>query len=452
MTSLPGAPEQRAAAIQRLVVLRGRQPTPVQGLMARVRQLVVLASSSRGGSSVMAEILRNSRHLLHLRAEVNPFLVLSGHSWPESGCGSDLLGAAQLRDQDTLEHLLARDIGRPTGTLPHPQDVKDFARELHWRLSLQWPLELFDASWVHDQVRHTLQLLEQHHGWARGTFPDTARFHALFLARVRTRHPQVNPWYYDLPPRLVRQHHPQLEPSLAPPSPVVLEEPPFVTVSPWQAPTSQDLEQLPLVIKTPSNAYRLPFLAAAFPNATLRVLHLTRNAAASVNGLVDGWRFRGFFAHQLDTTLDISGYSAPEQPWSQSWWKFDLPPGWDAWSQRPLVEVCGFQWRSAHTAVLDWLAANPQVPALRLPFERVVGSHDERLEAFSSLAQWLGLPGDPTLERLVSSGLPPIMATSRPRHRRWYERVDLLEPVLARADTRALMDELGYAPDPATWS
>ncbi len=450
MNSLDEASAQRAAAIRRLVAMRRRQPSPVPGLLAGVRDVVVLASSSRGGSSVMAEILRNSHHLLHLRAEVNPFLVLSGHGWPESGRDSDSLGAKDLRDRDTLEHLLALDVGRPAGTLPDPQSVRAFAREVHWRLSLQWPLESFDPAWIHDRVQHTLQLLEQRHGWARGTFPDSAQFHTLLLAQVRTLHPRVNPWYYDLPPGLIRQHHPGVEPSLAPPSPVVLEEPPFVTVSPWKAPTARDLERLPLVIKTPSNAYRLPFLAQAFPNAKLRVLHLTRNAAASVNGLVDGWRFRGFFAHHAGP-LDLAGYSVPEQPWSRAWWKFDLPPGWQDWVGSSLVEVCGFQWRSAHGAVLDWLAEHPEAPCLRLAFERVVGSHSERLDTFTSMASWLGLPHDPTLDRLVASGLPPIMATNRPRHRRWYDKAELLEPVLARGDTRAVLERLGYAPDPSTW-
>jgi hypothetical protein len=441
---------QRLAAMERLVALRRAQPAPLHGLLNKVRQVVVLASSSRGGSSVMAEILRNSRHLLHFRAEVNPFLLLSGHCAPESGHNSDLLHAADIVDRATLEHLLAHDLGRHAGTLPDAEAVAAFAQELHWRLSLQWPLEHFDAGWVHRQVALTLADLERHHGWAQGTFPEAARFHSLFLCRVRRHHPTVNPWYYDLPPALIRQHCPDAQPSQAPPSELVLEEPPFVTVSPWRPPSDADLERLPVVIKTPSNVYRLSFLAALFPNAELRVLHLTRNAAASVNGLVDGWRFRGFFAHRVGRELDIDGYSSPAHPWSQHWWKFDLPPGWQAWSQRPLAEVCGFQWRSAHRAVLDWLAEHPS-DHIRLPFEHVVGSHSQRLRSFGRLADWLDLPQDPTLDRLVAAGLPPIMATSRPRHRRWYDRAEMLEPVLTRDDTRAIMAELGYGADPSTW-
>ncbi len=400
----------------------------------------------------MAEILRCSPALLHLRAEINPFLALAGYGWPDSAEDGDRLGKDHdARAFSTLGRLLAQDIGRPAGTLEDQAAVERFGLELHWRSSLQWPLERFDLGWMQRQLRATLARLERHHGWAPGTFPDPPRFHALFLAELRQRHPAVNPWYYDLPPALIREHCPDAQPSDAPPSPLVLEEPPFVTVIPWRAPSIRDLEQLPLVIKTPSNAYRLPFFQRLFPKARIELLHLTRNAAASVNGLVDGWRFRGFFAHRVDTELAIAGYSDRFGPWSRRWWKFDLPPGWRDWTRQPLVEVCGYQWRSSHRAILDWLREHPQAPRHRLAFERVIGSHDERMRSFEALTDWLEVPFGADLQRLVETGLPPIMATSRPRHRRWYDKADMLEPVLSRVDTRALMDQLGYSHDPTTW-
>lgn len=88
------------------------------------------------------------------------------------------------------------------------------------------------------------------------------------------------------------------------------------------------------MIKTPGNAYRLGFLRAAFPNARLRVLHLTRNPAASVNGLVDGWLHHGFHAYRLDEPLRITGY-ADVRPADRHWWKFDLPPSWPEYTAAP---------------------------------------------------------------------------------------------------------------------
>src|SRR4030095_12643091 len=53
-----------------------------------VKHVVLLSSSSRGGSSVLAEYLRSSRSMLHLRGELNAFLVVHGlrhpHARPDS--------------------------------------------------------------------------------------------------------------------------------------------------------------------------------------------------------------------------------------------------------------------------------------------------------------------------------------------------------------------------------
>ncbi len=449
MPTAPGEPDL-AAIRQRLLTLARRAPPAVPDLCARIRDVVVLASSSRGGSSVVAEILRHSQDMLHFRAEVNLFFALTGRVFPDSGTGSDRLGASDLGDPSDLAWLLARDVGRPAKELPDEAAVEAFARELHWRLSAQWPLEDIGEERVQRWTRQVLEDLTHRHGWLPGSFPDPQLFHVLLLRHARRAHPSIQPWYYDIRPELIRAHHPDVEPSDAPPSPVVLEEPPFVTITPWRAVSEADLD-LPLVVKTPSNVYRLDFLRALFPAARIRVFHLTRNAAASINGLYDGWRFRGFFAHRLPGRLAIERYSDRYPPWGADWWKFDLPPGWEDWTDRPLVEVCGFQWRSAHAATLDDLARTP-ADTVRLRFEDVVGEADVRRETFEQLTRWLGVPLRGDLARLVDTGLPPIMATSRPRLRRWFDKAELLEPVVQDPRTLSLLERLGYALDPDTWT
>ncbi len=437
-------------ARERLLILRSRTRPPIPDLCERIREVVVLSSSSRGGSSVVAEILRHSPDLLHFRAEVNLFFVLAGLAHPWSGTGSDRLGPGGLGDPGGLGQLLACDAGTPARVLTDDVEVEEFARELHWRLTAQWPQARFSEDQVQTWTREVLDEARDVHGWLPGSFPDPQLFHTLLLKRARTVEPAVNPWYYDIRPELIRAHHPGVEPSDAPPAPVVLEEPPFVTITPWRLVTEDDLDK-PLVIKTPSNVYRLEFLAALFPNARLRVFHLTRNAAASVNGLVDGWRFRGFFAHRLPDRLAIDGYSDRYPGWGADWWKFDLPPGWERWVDRPLAEVCGFQWQSAHRATLSFLERSG-ADFIRLPFEDAVGSLEVRRSTFARLASWLGVPLRGDLGRLVENGLPPIMATSRPRLRRWFDKADLLEPVVQTPSTLELMERLGYALDPDTWT
>ncbi len=131
---------------------------------------------------------------------------------------------------------------------------------LAWRLAVQWPAESFDAGQVMDWVRQTLQQLHMESGWREGEFRDVQLFHALFLSKVRTSHPAVNPYYYDLDEALVRRFHPNLPLPLGAPGATLIEEPPFVTIRPWQHADAVAVGQRPLVIKTPSNAYRLPFL------------------------------------------------------------------------------------------------------------------------------------------------------------------------------------------------
>ncbi len=422
----------------------------------RVRTVVVIGSSSRGGSSIFAEILRRTPQLLHFHAEINPFFVLGGRAWPESGAGSDALTAAHAADpadMDALSEDLAFDCGTADDTLPDPASVARFAVDLTARLTMQWPETAFALSDVRAALVATLATLEAEHGWPPGRFVDAQLFHALFLARMRRAYPAINPYYYDLSRDLVARHDPTAPLPGGPPSPYLVEEPPFVTIVPWRRATAEALAARPVLVKTPSNAYRLPFLQALFPNAEIKLLHLTRNVAASVNGLYDGWRFPGFYSHPVDRPLRIGGYTDAFPTWGERWWKFDLPPGWQGWTDRGLEEVCAFQWRAAHTALLGWLDADParRDASLRLRFEDVVGAPERQQDVFASLTRWLGIAVDEPLARVLAGALPTVMATETPRRQRWFKRAELLSPILADPASRAIMERLGYAPDPATW-
>lgn len=424
------------AVRQRLEALRALRPAPYADHAARVRDVVIVASSSRGGSSVFTEMLRHAPTLSHLRAEVNPFLVLAGLGYPESG-DSDALDAGAGGDRAGLDAELALDTGGWAHLSAH--GVRAYGLDLAWRLTAQWPAVAIDPEQV---VRWTAETLDD------CSPQDLAGFHLALLRRVRSTHPVIDPWYYDLDPDRVRLAFPGLSPPSGAPGPVVLEEPPFVLARPWATATAEELASRPLIIKTPSNAYRLPFWRAHFPSARLRILHLVRNPAAAINGLHDGWRYRGFHAHRVGG-LAIPGYS-DTVPGGQDWWKYDLPPGWRAWTNAPLEAVCAFQWRSAHQHTLAWVAEH-QADVLRVPFEQVVGERSERRLAWGRVQDWLGVDLGPGLAGIVEHGIPPVMATHAPRRRRWFAKAGLLEPVLAEPETRALAAELGYG-ESTSWT
>jgi len=342
---------------------------------------------------------------------------------------------------DNADAWLSEQVGHPADALT---DEPRFALELAERLTLQWPSVVVTVEQVAGWMRDTLAELG-------GTFSDAALFHARFLARVHRHDPRVNPYYYDLPGALVAAHCPEAPPPCGPPSEDFIEEPPFVCVRPWRSATAEEMASMPLVIKTPSNVYRLDALRALFPAARLRIVHLVRNPAGSINGLIDGWLHHGFFSHQVDLRLGIRGYSDRFPEWGGSWWKFDLPPGWESCRKASLVEVCAYQWRAAHEAILSFLERNPDISSECLRFEDLVGSAMRRGQAASAIGAWMGLPDDDACLRTLREGLPPVMATTAPRRRRWEQRASELLPVLQHPDVMEMVERLGYADDPAAW-
>jgi hypothetical protein len=230
----------------------------------------------------------------------------------------------------------------------------------------------------------------------------------------------------------------------------LLEEPPFLVIGPWKPPTVEQLTACPLILKTPSNSYRLPFLRRLLPRARFRILHLTRNAAASINGLRDGWCHHGFYSHRLPAQLNIAGYSDAFPRWGRYWWKFDLPPDWQEWTERPLVDVCAFQWLSAHRAILEETQSEAESDTFRFPFEALIGDAGRRNASLTRLASWWGIPAD-SLTSVAATGLQPIMATSTPRKFRWMDKSRELAPALKNPCVRMMMRELGYDTDVAQW-
>jgi hypothetical protein len=398
--------------------------------LALVREVIVVVASSRGGSTLVGELLRRTPGLLSLRAEINPLFVVAGLEPPDVRQRRAVLAAE-----------LAAEIGRPAATLP-AEDVSDFGTALAWRLTAQWPRAGIDPVDVGRWTRETLgELAAADPAWAPPAFPDPLAFHLRLLGKVRRVHPCVNPWYYDIPAEAVEAAFADVPRPAGPPGSHLVEMPPFVLIGPWRRPSAAEFSQHPLVLSTPRNAFRLSFLRSLFPEARFRVVHLTRNPAASANGLIDGWRHHGFFNTALDAPLRIPGYSDDFPAWGTRWWNYDFWPGWEEWTDAPLAAVAAEQWRSHHDEVLRWLTAH-DVDHHRLRFEDVVGDDTARRRVFSELGDWLGHhdAGD-VLSRLT---LPPLMATAPPGPRRWAGRAAQLIPAVTTAPMRETAARLGY--------
>lgn len=440
-----------AAVRQRLAEINSRREAGIADLFGKIKEVVVVASSSRGGSSIFTEILRRSPDLLHCKGEITPFLNLAGLNRTGGASDSDRLPAlaaeparpGQGRKLTILEHEMALDLGvnRPVD-LREAGNLERFGLDLLWRLTCQWPKIEIDADFLAACLAKTMAELQSRHGWQPVAFDDPQLFHIVLLRHLRKRYSKINPWYYDLAPGLIRRHCPEAHLDHAPPGELVLEEPPFVTIGPTRPVPTGLLGRSILVLKTPGNVYRLDFFRKLFPKARLRILHLVRHPAAAINGLVDGWLHHCFFSQQVEETLRIGGYSDRFPEWARTWWKYDLPPGWRGWTEKPLVEVCGFQWRAAHRATLGYLEQGG-VEHLRVRFEEALGSPGERQRTFAAVGTWLGVDPAPLVSAALGD-LPPVMATCRPRMNRWFKKAPLLRPVLERDDIRELTESLGF--------
>jgi hypothetical protein len=430
MTRLAGelSPAERRrialdAARDALAALDRLQAEPALEL-TDVRRVVAIVASSRGGSSLLHRLLSDHPDALSIGGEHTVVYKLSGL---ERGAdGSDVLDVrSTLMDQRQL----AADFMALLSAAPATTRWRstEYAATITRRLALQWPLEKVTYASVLRAVKSV--------GSRRPRADATTVFSAV-LDHLAVEHPGLDRHYYDLPSVRGRAVSGRCEP---PAGGFFIEEPPFVAPAPRTAPTADDLARKPVVIKASVDAYRLPLLRRIFPEAEIRLVHLTRNPAASINGLYDGWRDRGFFSYDVSdqALLSIPGYSELTPP-ARRWWNFDIPPDWRQHVASPLEYVCAAQWRGAHIAILESLNAAEADRILRLALEEVLDL-STRATALARLFAFVGL--DP---RRAPDDLPVVMATTTPRRARWRERAGNILPALDDQGTRAVARELGY--------
>jgi len=315
-------------------------------------RLILLLSASRSGASWFAELCASSTRLCSLPGEIDPFLLLTLGP-PDLAVGeSDRLEAYHATP--SVSEALSQYLHQFAGNQSCSQDSRltSLRRfQIAMRTLVQWPELREQMDGVQGAIRETF---EQTEGLSR------EERMTLYLLRLKQLLPCVNPYFYDLDPKLVGKYFPDEPIPMGPPTETtVIEEPPFICESPWACALDGGAPDRPLLLKSPSNAYRLGFLRALFPNAEITALHLMRDPAASVTGLMSGWLHHGFFKHRMPGgTLHIERYLQPDQPWTSEWWKFDLPPNWNRYTRCPLEEVCTFQWVSANEHILRWVKRN----------------------------------------------------------------------------------------------
>ena len=210
----------------------------------------------------------------------------------------------------------------------------------------------------------------------------------------------------------------------------LIEDPPFINPSKR---TYQKQERNILLLKASSNVYRLKMFEKLFSHTKIHYIYANRSPEESINGLYDGWQSNAFHSYKIqNTTLKIKDYS------DNNWWKFDLPPNWEQYTQSPLAEVCRFQWESANLEILKHIAKKRFY---------TIKYHD--LFDSNSLYKKLNL----IMKHLninsfnkIQEKVPQVMTTFPPSKDRWLKRSNLILEATNKSNIQDLKNHIMELP------
>lgn len=161
--------------------------------------------------------------------------------------------------------------------------------------------------------------------------------------------------------------------------------------------------------KTPKNALRVPFLAAAFRDATF--VSLYRDPRETLSSMLDAWR----------SGLFITYRDLPD--WDGLPWSLLLTPGWRELSGEPLGEVVATQWCAAVTTLLDDLEALEPERWCVASYDRLIS---EPADEIARICDFCELDGDVDL----SGPLPLARHTlDSPNPDKWQRNAKTLESI-----------------------
>ena len=421
-------------------------PDPTNGCHPQdVKNILVVISASRSGSSLLYHLLSDHPATLAPQGEEITFYKLAGLGLIDTVDASDAIANANsacLAQRTALAVDILRDSGCPF--TPNSNGNQDFPVERYivdsiQRLILQWPEIDFDCDHLYQSARNTLQ----GHLRMAGSFDAGQYWLDLLSTLIAQGHP-INPYYYDLPRDIIQRRHPSMPRIEGPPcSTLCLEEPPFIVPKPKVFPKAGSDADPCLVLKSSSNCYRLEFMQSLYPNAEFSFIHLTRNPAAVINGLMDGWLSHGFYSQSLAglSTLNIAGYTASHVPWSRHWWNFDSPPGWINYIDLPLERVCAFQWWSANKHVVDGIENGVISRYMVIKYEDLLPRESMQQELAKAF-DFAHLPRDIGLQGFKIPA--PVMAVNPPGARKWMQRAQVILPAIGEINIAALARRLGY--------
>ncbi len=409
-----------------LILRRDKQRRGISAIY-NVGRIRVLASSSRGGTSVTVELLQwqgaecvhAAGCLLTLPGEEKPHLILAGLAFPTRTDRFDDLNESDVCDERVSKLLgeIASEVGHPVSRC---DNIQLYATQLYRRLLLQWPLAL--AEWEMDSA--ILALTKA----LRIRFPqgycDGVSNRQQVLATCVDCFPFIRPSFYDCWPARTEEDELMLAGRCW-----SIEETPFVVPPPWHNASQHELEEGCLLLRDPSNAWRLRFWRAVFPTQEIGILHLVRDPRESIQGLCDGWNYPfGFQTMPSDEVLVIPGYTDGAESGRNEWKRCRLNFSINRVlscellnDHQPLslVRICARQWRDSHENIM----ADSEHLSLPRSIVRFADLREETEKTFKAICGVARLEISASgLKYVYSFSNRLVMATSNLKpasHERW---------------------------------
>jgi hypothetical protein len=193
------------------------------------------------------------------------------------------------------------------------------------------------------------------------------------------------------------------------------------------------------VDKNNQNGLCVPYLNALFPDA--KFVFVTRHPGDNLASLIEGWSRPEEFATwsgQLEVRVNFEGRSLP--------WCFFLAEGWRAYVDRPLEEICAFQYRAMNEALLTAERTLAPERWTRLAYEDLLRAPHE---ATRQLFARLGLRYDsPAAERCKAALGQTYNAFSTIAVDKWRSSPHATRVARVLPELAPLAARLGYAIDP----
>jgi hypothetical protein len=297
----------------------------------KVKDVFVVLCASRSGSSLIFDALTSTGEVAAPGGEHEPWLTLSENKFP-------FLSSDEIDGEINQKDLLLRLVRNDLLVRDRRLEAKDVIDPVRNRLVLRRQSDNEGFARLVTGILNRGNILNTEWGMV------TQDIGKLAVKPMPVEAGQIGDSAYGMP----------------------LENPPFIDQPLAHIATEDELNKLPLLFKSPSDAYRPGFYESLFPNARVNYIHLSRGFVQTTNGLMDGWQMgeTDFISNPVGITkpLQIEDYSITDM--SRIYWCFDLFNGWEDYTDSSLVEVAVNQWLRAHKSIVENFE-----PMERLTFE-----------------------------------------------------------------------------------